>query len=276
MVKHIERKALLLSMILFVCFLCKFGTSSPLDSSNILKKVEAKYAKFNKEIEDMTIVMESTTPEGEDIATTKQLWKGEKFRSESTMGGEIYAITIYDGENTWVITPQGKRKVSAEMKTQYTIQFNWWREISEKAKVVGTEKIESKECYVIEIKDGSLLTRLWIDKKNYVLIKYVTKGVESPMPEIITTYSDFKKIKGNWQMPYLLEAYIGNKLLAIVKVKSIEINKNLSDELFNHEKVKVKARSFGIFGIPNLKNLKNLKKMIEESEIEELEQELEQ
>ena len=129
---------------------------------------------------------------------------------------------------------------------------------------------------MIEIKDESLLTRLWIDKKNYVLIKSVSKAVKFPIGEIITTYSDFKKIKGNWQMPYLLEVYIGNDLVATVKVKSIEINKDLSDKLFNHEKVKVKAGSFGIFGIPNLKNLKNLKKMIEDSEIEELEQELEQ
>ncbi|GAJ24728.1 unnamed protein product, partial [marine sediment metagenome] len=101
-----------------------FGVSKGLtaDWSSILKETKVKYAKFEKEVKDMTIVQEITmvTPEGERTSEAKMLRKGKKFRRESTMQmpdmpkemGEIETITIYDGKDIWIISSLVKRKIS--------------------------------------------------------------------------------------------------------------------------------------------------------------------
>lgn len=223
------------------------------DWSSILKEARAKYAKFEKEIKDMTIVQETkmTTPQGEMTSGTKILKKGKKFRMETTMQmqmpgvhGGMKTITIFDGKDTWMISPMmGKRKLSAEEEKKYQTEKNWWEVISEKAKIVGTEKVGNRDSYVVEFKEGKEFpfTKIWIDKKNLFLAKAESKGPKGKT--MLWVFSDFRKIKRDYEMPYKTEMYVGGKLMSTNLVKSIEINKGLSDDLFNPEKVKVKGFS---------------------------------
>ena len=52
---------------------------------------------------------------------------------------------------------------------------------------------------------------------------------------------DFRKVKGDWELPYKTEMYGNNELMSTTLVKSVEINKGLSDDLFNPDKVKIKG-----------------------------------
>ncbi len=229
------------------------------DLSSILKEAEAKYAKFEEEIKDMTIVQEikMVTSEGEMISETQMLRKGEKFRMETTMEmpetsdmpegmGGMEIIIIYDGEDIWMISPfLGKKKLSGDEEKQYQRERNWWELISEKAKLLGTEKIGKRECYVVEIEEEEyLFTKLWLDKRNLVLIKSESKGTEGET--MLLLHSDFRKIKGDWEMPYKTEMYVDDKLTSTLLVKSFKVNKGLSDDLFDPDKVKVKIKGFDI------------------------------
>ncbi len=229
------------------------------DLSSILKELEAKYAKFEEEIKDMTTVQEMNvvTPEGEMVSEMQMLRKGEKFRMDTTIEmsqapdmpegmGEMKTIIIYDGKDTWMISPfMGKKKLSGEEEKQYQRERNWWELISEKAEIVGTEKVGKRECYAVKIEEEEFpFTKLWLDKKNLVLIKGESKGTEGET--ILLVHSNFRKIKGDWEMPYKSEIYVDGEPTTTFVVKSLEINKGLSDDLFDPDKVKVKMKGFDI------------------------------
>ncbi len=230
------------------------------DLSSMLKELQAKYAKFEEEIKDMSIMQETkvVTPEGEMVSKIEMLRKGEKFRMDTAMDmsqapdmpegmGEMKTIVIYDGKDMWMISSftGKKKKLSGEHKKQYQRERNWWKLISEKAKIVGTEKVGKRLCYVVEMEDKEYpFTRLWLDKTSLVLVKGESKGKEGET--ILLINSDFKKIKGDWERPYKTEVYSDGKLMSTSLVKSMKINKGLSDELFDPNKVKIKRKGFGM------------------------------
>ena len=174
--------------------------------------------------------------------------------------GEMETVIIYDGEDLWMISSfSGKKKLSDEEAHEYQTERNWWDLISEKAKIVGTEKVDKRECYVVETKEEKEFpfTRIWLDKKSLDLIKGERK---QPKEEtMLWVHSDFKKVKGDWEVPYKTEIYTGEKLVSTFLVKSLEINKGLSDDLFDPNKVKAKK-----FDMQEM-----MKKMMQEEKEEE-------
>ncbi|MHA1507015.1 MAG: outer membrane lipoprotein-sorting protein [Candidatus Asgardarchaeia archaeon] len=254
MVKKINKVGVIVVTIALVSLTLGVNQLLATDLSSVLEQTKEKYAKFGEEIKDMTIVqeMKMVTEEGEMTEEMKMFKKGKKFRIETTMRmpevpdmPEEMALTnviIYDGKNSWMISPfMGKQKLPYEEGKEYQMGMDWWEFISEKTKVIGTEKIGERECYVVDAEEEEELsfTRLWLDKENLALIKG-----ESKEPEGETTvwiYSDFRKIKGNFEMPYKMEMYTDGKLMGILFIKSLEINKGLSDDLFDPDKVKIKG-----------------------------------
>jgi len=254
-VKKINNVGVIALLALLVISVLGVSLGLTQDWSSILEQAEAKYAKFESEVKDMTIVQETKviTPEGEMVSEIKMLKKGEKFRMETRMEAPetpempkgmagMETIIIYDGKDTWMISSfMGKKKLSGEEAKQYQRERNWWELISEKAKIVGTEKVGNRVCYVVEIEEeeDSPFTRLWLDKKNLDLTKGESKGPKGET--IVWIHSDFRKIKGDWQMPYKTEIYADGKLMSTLLVKSLEINKGVSDDLFDPNKVKIKG-----------------------------------
>jgi len=220
------------------------------DLSSIIKEIKEKYAKFEGEIEDITVIqeMKMITEEGQVTKEMRMFKKGKKFRMETTMQMPeapnmpeemaLTTITIYDGKDTWMISPfMGKQKLPYEEGKEYQMGMDWWELVSEKAKIVGTEKVGERECYVVEAKEEeSLFTRLWLNKENLTLIKSENKELEGKT--MLWVYSDFKKIKGDWEIPHKTEMYMDGKFMGTLLIKSFEINKGLSDELFDPDKVK--------------------------------------
>lgn len=243
----------------------------PQDLSRLLKELEVKYAKFENEVKDMTLVqdMKVVTPEGEMVSEIKMLKKGEKFRMETRMEapetpempegmGGMETVVIYDGKDTWMISSfMGKKKLSGEEQKQYQRERNWWRLVSEKAKIVGTEKVGERECYVVAIEEGGELpfTKLWLDKKNLDLTKGESKGPKGET--IVWIHSDFRKIKGDWETPYNTEIYADGKLMSTSLVKTLEINTGLSDDLFSPAELKEEKKKGP--GLPGM-----MKKMLQE------------
>jgi len=259
-INHTGVRVVLLVLLVLISLVLTVNQGFTQDLSSILKELEAKYVKFEEEIKDMTTVQEMNvvTPEGEMVSEMQMLRKGEKFRMDTTIEmsqvpdmpegmGEMKTIIIYDGKDTWMISSftGKKKKLSGEVEKQYQRERNWWKLISEKAKIAGTEKVGKRDCYVVEIQEEEYpFTKLWLDKTNLVLIKGESKGTEGET--ILLICSDFKKIKGGWEMPYKTEIYADGELMSTSLIKSIKINKGLSDDLFDPKKVKIKRKGYGI------------------------------
>jgi outer membrane lipoprotein-sorting protein len=218
--------------------------------ADILKDIKAKYAPYKQAIKDMTMEqeMKATTPQGEMTSLTKVYRKGEKFRIESTTKmpsmpqmpkemQEMKSITINDGKDIWMISPfSGKQKIPAEQKTQRPVS-DWWDLISDKAKLVGSENVGGRDSYVIEFVEQKDFpyTKVWLDKKSLVLTKAESKPATGETTQIV--FSDFKKVK-DWETPYKTEVIVGGKPMSVIVVKSLEVNKGLSDDLFDAAKEK--------------------------------------
>jgi outer membrane lipoprotein-sorting protein len=219
--------------------------------ADILKDIKAKYAPYKQAIKDMTMEqeMKATTPQGEMTSTSKMYRKGEKYRVESTTKmppmpqmpkemQEMKAIVINDGKDIWMISPfSGKQKLPEEQKKMQRSESDWWDLISDKAKVTGSENVGGRDCYVIEIVEQKDLpyTKMWLDKKALVLTKAENKAPNGETVQAV--FSDFKKMK-DWETPYKTEVTSAGKPLSVIVIKSLEINKGLSDDLFDATKEK--------------------------------------
>ncbi|MEA2022010.1 MAG: outer membrane lipoprotein-sorting protein [Candidatus Caldatribacteriota bacterium] len=99
--------------------------------------------------------------------------------------------------------------------------------------------MEGRECYLLEleIERESPYKRIWVDKDMLFLVQ--AEGDSSDGNNVRTTFSDFRKAKDSWELPYKIEVFINGEQTMTVLTKSLEINKGLSDDLFDVNKVKV-------------------------------------
>lgn len=239
--------AVVLSLVVF------FNYAFAEDLASIIKDVKAKYDRFQEEIKDMVIDqdMKMIISGGEMTSEVKVFSKGKKFRMETKMNMPgtsmpqgMETVTIYDGMDTWMISPfTGKQKIQGNEGSQYQIERNWWDFISERAEIIGSENISGRECYVIKTEEGKKapFTKMWLDKKNLVLVKVEFKGAGAGNMSLV--YSEFRKIKGDWEIPYKSLMYSGNELFSTTNIKSLDINKGLSEDLFSADKVEAKGTS---------------------------------
>jgi outer membrane lipoprotein-sorting protein len=249
-------KWLVILLVVSVTLFFAIGQSFSQSLSDILREAESNYENFNQDFKDMSIVFDAKiyTPEGEMTSEMKLFTKGEKSRSEIVMQfpeaagmpegmGSMQTIIIFDGQDTWMISPfVGKNKLTTkqvEEQMQYQAGMNWWRSISDKAKYIGIERINNRECYVLEVEAGgaSLYSRIWVDKNNLFLVQ--TEGKNDSGETIRMIFSDFRKIKDNWELPYKTEGFMDEVQMMTILLKSFEINQGLSDDLFDVNKVEV-------------------------------------
>ena len=264
--------SVILSVVGVILFLV-VGQGFSQSLSDILRKAESNYKNFNQDLKDMAMVFDAKiyTPEGEMITEMKLFTKGEKSRSETLMKfpesagmpegmGSMLVIVISDGQDTWMISPfVGKKKLTteqAEEQMQYQMGMNWWRSISDKAKYIGIERINNRECYVlkIEAEGDSLDTKIWVDKNNLFLVQTENKSDSGKTMRMI--FSDFRKIKDNWELAYKTEGFTDGEPFMTILLKSFEINQGISDDLFDVDKVEVSG--------PNMQEM--MQNMMQEGE----------
>ncbi|MCK4533040.1 outer membrane lipoprotein-sorting protein [bacterium] len=267
MTKKISRVKIALLMV-FLSLTLGVNQGFAAEWSSIHKKLKAKYASFEKEVKDMTIVQEMQIHRGKKpvISKNKIYSKGKKSRVETSIptpsnaenpGGKKQMKTIFisDGRNEWVISPfMGKKKLSPKEQKNYQTGANWYDQLPTKAKITGTEKIGKHNCYVVEFKptDSFSFTKIWLEKKNLLLIKALGQGEKERVLSIIN--SDFKKIKGMWETPYKTQMYSGKQLSSTLLTRSLKINKGLSDDLFDPDKVETKGSAMPA-GMPNMQEM---------------------
>ena len=236
------RKGILLMMVLSFTLLSGEGFSA--EWLGVLEEIKVRYKEYEEKIKDVVLLQETKTVMGDKIMTSeiKFMQKGGKFRIENKMQmpdmpeemPEVKTVAIYDGKDSWLIAPFiGKKKMPTEEIKKQQTGNDWWKYTLEKATIVGTDMVGKRECYVLDIKNREKFSfsKLWIDKKSFVLTKGEMEGEQGKTG--LWVYSDFRKIKGDLEMPYKTEVYMNGELLFNIIVKSIEINKGLPDSLFD-------------------------------------------
>ena len=213
----------------------------------------------------MHMVQEMKTLATDQPITVEQTvyTKGTKTRVEMKMplpldsaGGEpqtMQTIMINDGSNAWIFSPLGEKKqLSPEEAKQYEPSRNCWGFFPDNARVIGSDSAQGRDCYIVELEDEGVLTRLWLDKSDFIPVQGQTHDSTGAM-QYHWVHSDFHKIRGQWEYPYMTKMYNGDTLTVQMSVTSLEVNQGLSDELFNPDSVRMKPLNL---------NLQDLMKMM--------------
>jgi outer membrane lipoprotein-sorting protein len=230
------------------------------DISQLAQKFQERYGKLEMQIKDMTMIQEITmvSKDGNIISDATYYYKGDKFRmdTKTNTGQEksmkMETTILFDGTDMWMIAPfMGKKKISDKEQAKYQKDrsWKWWADLARNGKITGSEKIGDRDCYVIEYasdKDNKKeaqapFTKMWIDKDKLVQVK--AEMTVEKKKKAIALYSDFRKVPGNWEMPFKTELFYekDKEPISTIIVKSIDINKGVDNALFEIGKTEKKA-----------------------------------
>ncbi len=246
-----------------VAALCAFGALLPAPGAaqswaELSKKLHADCDAFSKNVADLTMTMETSIPSSAgSMTTTGTLYrKGDRFRMEATIGSMgdasvdsalagLTTIVISDGADAWIVAPMaGASKISLDEGLKYRGQWTCEDFIPVDAEIVGSEKIGDRMCYVLAVIDPRATAgKLWIDQKSGVLVKL--EGKPSEGETMSAVFSEFEPVAGLGEIAHRTDMYSGSDLISTTIVSSIEVNKGLSDDLFDVAKVKVEGGAMG-------------------------------
>ena len=241
----------------FACFVLVPAVSSSADWAGVSKKLTDRCANYEKEIKDMTADMEMTTstPDGAMTIGMKTYLKGEHFRGDIVMkeipdaegmsAGMVgmTMVVVGDGKQYWMISSMmGKQLVPEEEAQKYGTPWRCGEFIPGDGEIVGSETISGRDCHVVLVKDStSEQAKLWLDKETLEPLKAEAKAQDEK--HTIMLFQDYRKVVGDLRYPYKTEMYQEDKLVSTIIVKSVVMNKGLSDALFDPDKVEVKGPS---------------------------------
>ncbi|MGE3063531.1 MAG: outer membrane lipoprotein carrier protein LolA [bacterium] len=234
------KKIVLILIALTGLFVLSFSETT----ADILNKIKAEYNGAEKQIKTMEMDQTITVINEKDkiVTNSKMHRKNDKFRIEMSIPLEegqppMVTTVLYDGKDIWTLLPMvGKQKMSGKDAEKYESEKDgqWWEEV-EDMEYVGDEKIDGQNCYIlVEKEEGVETNRMWINKAGLYPMKSVTSIDEE---KLTTIYTDVKTIEG-YKMPCKYSIYEKEKLMSEVEIKTMKINIELSDDLFDPEKLK--------------------------------------
>ena len=218
----------------------------------ILKQAAERCARFETEVQDMRMVQKMTSvgPNGDQLTFEQTVFtKGQRTRIEMKMPlaeyeggsgpGSLETIMVNDGTHAWVFSPLGEKKQLTEEEARLSAPArNCWGYFPDNARVTGSEEAQGRDCYIVELEEEGVRTKLWLDQHNFVPLQGETRD-STGTENYRWTHSDFHTIHGDWEYPFKTEMYAGDSLAATMIVTSLDVNQGLPDALFDPDSVHV-------------------------------------
>lgn len=241
-------------ILILVCAIGMAGKPSQYpDTAEILRKIDANMSSKSRVIESSMIIYgkradrsirSKSYSEGSDKVFTEYL---EPAREKGTKMLKL-------DKNLWIYSPSTDRviQLSGHMLKQSVMgsdlsyeDFMEDRKLTDvyDAKVIGTEAIDGRECWIIEmtakVVDVSYYKRkVWVDTERYVPLKEELFAKSGQLLKM-TTLSEVKKIQGRWfpmRMNYrdMLKSGKGTDFV----IHSVELNVAIPQQLFTKASLK--------------------------------------
>ena len=222
------------AVLLFSCF--AFSETA----AGIIARAKENSAKAQEKIKDLKIVSTAVMEmQGRKMTVRSVIFqKDKKIRIEatSTLPGtkdEMETVMLYDGKTTWMISPMaGKQQKEGKAIGLNTIseEEEWWTKVAPDIELKGEEKAVGMECYVLESKSSKDISKIWIGKKDLVLVRAVGEDAQSGKFEVES--SEFKDVGFGWMLANKTNMKTDGGVLMNNSVLSVEVNKGLKDDIF--------------------------------------------
>ncbi|MEJ8758394.1 insulinase family protein [Pontibacter sp. H259] len=204
--------------------------------ANYIKAIGGK-ANIDK-VKDITVTSNATI-QGMPLVITQQQKGTDKFAALVSMNNNPLQRVIINGSKGKMEAPmQGVNKdMSAEELATQKLESDMFAhlrydKLGIKTKVTGLEDVDGKEAYVVEATQANGQKTLhYFDKNTGLLLKDV-KSMQSPQGVLTQTknYSNYKEVNGI-KLPHTVETSVGPQVIK-ADVKSVEVNKGISDDTF--------------------------------------------
>jgi len=188
----------------------------------------------------------------------KMMRKGNKYRLETMTstpagrgGAQMPPMTttiIFDGKDTWMASPfAGKKRLEGDEAKGHSPQLSWTENLEGRLVLLGEEKVAGRSAWVVEVKEDKkretepeAFSKVWIDTSNYWMLKAESK---TPKGVAESRLSDFRKVHGDFSMPFLHEVLVNGVLQSKLVTKGVKVNAGLSDDLFDASKLESQGMS---------------------------------
>ncbi len=174
------------------------------------------------------------------------------LREETTLQGKT-SLQVFNGNEGWVINPfTGRETVEAmpedvvkEMKLQADLDGELidYAKKGSKVSYEGEEDVDGEMAYKLKlIAEKGDMMYFYIDKATNYLVKQTAKqkNEDGSEQEYSILFSNFKNVEGR-TIPFEMETnttYMGQVYKTPIKILSVEVNKEMSDDLFKKPEIK--------------------------------------
>ncbi|WP_394332889.1 M16 family metallopeptidase [Pontibacter flavimaris] len=184
-------------------------------------------------------VTSSATIQGMKLVFTQQQKGNDKFLVQVLMNNSPMQRVIINGDKGKLEAPmQGvNQEIPKEQLATQKLEANLfpallYEKLGIETKLTGVEDVDGTQAYAVEVKqpNGQKATH-YFAKDTGLRLKEVN-SLETPQGAITQTktYSNYKEVNGV-KFPHVVETVVGPQSIK-AEVKTIEVNKNLSDDTF--------------------------------------------
>lgn len=166
-------------------------------------------------------------------------------RIEQVMDGRR-EVRLVDGDRVWIRSADGKvREAPAERgrdRTHLLVPFRRsandvlaeWRSLGVRDDVSHVTRMGGREITVIGARPGERQTpAVWLDPERGVVRMVVREKLPRGEGMVDLTYSEHQPLTGSLMFPYRQEAFVDGKMVVLIVVRSVAVNTNLPDTLFD-------------------------------------------
>jgi zinc protease len=175
---------------------------------------------------------------------TAGIYKRPNICRVDYQSGRLYFMEAYDGKVAWQMNPTISRKPeilkgkrASEMMD--TCDFDGllidYEGKGHKIRYMGTENIEGRNAYLLEVKSRTGNTDIYyLDKKTY--LPFMIKGETTIQDQTVDTtikldeYIEIENIKIPFSYEFIVD---GNPSSENLKIKTIELNSEFDDDIFH-------------------------------------------
>jgi outer membrane lipoprotein-sorting protein len=232
-------------VLLVVMLLCTLGIVRADELPQVLVETQGRCERFLAAAQDMTVVQEMLmADQGDTVISIQTIYRrGADSRTDMRItgpGGELAGmpttVVTHNGTTT-MVTPMGSEQLSPEEAADYEPERICWEFANHEASIVGTETIDGHECDVVELVEDGQHYRLNVDKNRYLVLG--GELVSEDGDRLHWHFSDFELAAYDFELPRRIEMFAGDAPISTLRVKSVNVNSGLSDDIFDPAKVEM-------------------------------------
>ncbi|MDQ4140529.1 MAG: insulinase family protein [Bacteroidota bacterium] len=187
-------------------------------------------------VKDLT-VKSTITSTGANLTYTQYFKGPDKMVQSIKVGDMEIQKTIINGNKGKVISQNGTKVMSPEEVQEQKIQYGLnsflrYNALGVKKNLSTLERINGRRAYRLELllPSGQQLLQYYDLETGLKIREIVVTATELGNATQVTEVTDYRDVNG-LKFPYLTQLHAGNQLINTT-VQSVEVNKNLKDDLF--------------------------------------------